>query len=196
MLAHIRPAIVTTLFFTLLLGVGYPLLITGVAAMAFPRQAEGSLLRDASGQVIGSRLIAQGFAKAEYLHPRPSAAGTSGYDPTGSSGSNLGPLNPALAQRIATDAATLLKESPAAIPADALTTSGSGLDPDISPANAHRQVARIAAARGLTEAAVDKIIAAHIVPPALGVLGQPTVNVLQTNLALDAAFAKDHRPPA
>lgn len=187
MLAQARPAIVSTLFFTLLLGVAYPLVVTGVGQLAFPRQAEGSLIRDAHGQVVGSGLIAQGFTRPEYLHPRPSAAGSDGYDASGSSGSNLGPLSPDLAKRIADSASRMRSESAAAIPADAVTTSGSGLDPDISPANAERQAARVAAARGVPLAVVRKIIAANTTQPWLGIFGQPGVNVLRANLALDAA---------
>jgi K+-transporting ATPase ATPase C chain len=196
LVSQIRPALVITLLLTLLLGVGYPLAVTGVARLAFPRQAEGSLVRDVQGQVIGSSLIAQGFAKPEYLHPRPSAAGNDGYDASGSSGSNLGPLNPDLAKRIAKDSEALRGDGAAGpIPADAVTTSGSGLDPAVSPANARMQAARIAAARGAPESAVRKIIDDHTARPALGFLGQPAVNVLQTNLALDAALPKAH-PPA
>ena len=189
MLALLRPALVSTLFFTLLLGVGYPLLVTGIAQLAFPAQANGSLVRDKSGQVVGSRLLAQGFSRPEYLHPRPSAAGADGYDAAASSGSNLGPLNPALAERIGKDAAALRAEAGAPIPADAVTTSGSGLDPHVSPDNARRQAARIAAARGVALAEVERVIAAHVEGPTLGFLGQARVNVLEANLALDAAFA-------
>lgn len=189
MFALLRPALVSTLFFTLLLGVGYPLLVTGIAQLAFPAQANGSLVRDKTGQVVGSRLLAQGFSRPEYLHPRPSAAGADGYDAAASSGSNLGPLNPALAERIGKDAAALRAEAGAPIPADALTTSGSGLDPHVSPDNARRQAARIAAARGVALAEVERVIAAHVEGPTLGFLGQPRVNVLEANLALDAAFA-------
>jgi len=196
MLAQARAAIVATLFFTLLLGVGYPLLVTGIGQLAFPAQAGGGLIRDGAGQVIGSRLIAQNFAKPQYLHPRPSAAGTDGYDASGSSGSNLGPTNPALIDRVAKAAASLRSEAGGGpIPADALTTSGSGLDPDISPANARMQAARIATARGLSLAQVQAAIDAHTAQPALGFLGQPAVNVLETNLALDAAQA-GRQPPA
>ncbi len=187
MLSQIRPAIVATLFFTLLLGVGYPLLVTGIGQLAFPAQAGGSLIRDARGQVIGSALIAQNFAQPKYLHPRPSAAGSDGYDASGSSGSNLGPLNPDLAMRVAKDAAGLAGEGLGPIPADALTTSGSGLDPDISPVNARRQAARVARARGLAPGEVERVIAANTTQPWLGVFGQPRVNVLKANLALDAA---------
>ncbi|HTE79420.1 MAG TPA: potassium-transporting ATPase subunit KdpC [Reyranella sp.] len=187
MLAQTRAAIVATLFFTLLLGVVYPLVVTGIGKLAFPAQAGGSLIRNASGQVIGSSLIAQNFTKPQYLHPRPSAAGSDGYDASGSSGSNLGPLNPDLAKRVAESTKALQGEGPGAVPADAVTTSGSGLDPDISPANAHRQAARVAAARGVPVSVVAKTIADHTVGPWLGIFGQPRVNVLQTNLALDAA---------
>ena len=147
MLAQLRASIVTMALFTLVFGLAYPLAMTGVAGVLFPDQAGGSLVKDAGGHLIGSSLIAQGFAKPEYLHPRPSAAG-SGYDPMNSSGSNLGPMDPALAKRMAGDAAAIRKDLPnAVIPADALTTSASGLDPDISPENAGMQAPRIAAAR-------------------------------------------------
>ena len=194
-LGEARAAVVATLAFTLLLGVAYPLLITGVAQAAFPDQARGSLVRDARGEVIGSRLIAQGFVRPEYLRPRPSAAGSDGYDAQASSGSNLGPLNPALAERVARSARALRGEAGSTpIPADAVTTSASGLDPHVSPANARMQAARIARARGVPAAEVRKVIDAHVVPPAFGVIGQPTVNVLETNLALDAAFPRAQPP--
>jgi len=190
MLSEIRPAIVSTVLFTLLLGLGYPLAITGISELAFPYQANGSLVRDASGQVVGSALIAQAFAKDEYLHPRPSAAGN-GYDPTSSGGSNLGPLDPALAKRIAGDAATLRASTGhQEIPDDAITTSGSGLDPDISPAYALLQADRIAKARGIDSEAVQQLISKHIESPFLGFIGQPHVNVLMTNRALDASLPK------
>jgi K+-transporting ATPase ATPase C chain len=189
MFAQARAAIVSTLFFTLLLGVGYPLLVTGIGQLAFPVQAGGSLIRDPAGQVIGSSLIAQGFSRPEYLHPRPSAAGADGYDASGSSGSNLGPLNPTLIERVKKDAEALRSEAPgAAIPADAVTTSGSGLDPHVSPRNARMQAARIAAARKIPVAEVRRVIDRHTRAPIFGVLGQRTVNVLETNLALDAAY--------
>jgi len=188
MLSQIRPALVVTLFFTLLLGVAYPLLVTGIAQVAFPAQAGGSLIRDAHGQVVGSALIGQAFAKPQYLHPRPSAAGNDGYDASNSSGSNLGPLNPDLAKRIAKDTAGLAGEGAGPVPADAVTTSASGLDPDVSPANAQRQATRIAQARGVSAAAVQALIASHTEGPWLGVFGQPHVNVLKANLALDAAL--------
>jgi K+-transporting ATPase ATPase C chain len=196
MLAQARAAIVATLFFTLLLGVGYPLVVTGIGKVAFPAQAGGSLIRDAKGQVIGSSLIAQNFTKPQYLHPRPSAAGSDGYDASGSSGSNLGPLNPDLAKRVADSTKALQGEGPGVVPADAVTTSGSGLDPDISPANAQRQAARVAAARGIAVGEVERAIAAHTTGPWLGVFGQPRVNVLQVNLALDSAVPSQPARPA
>jgi K+-transporting ATPase ATPase C chain len=196
MLAQIRPALVATLFFTLLLGVAYPLVVTGISQAAFPAQAEGSLIRDAKGQVVGSALIAQSFTKPQYLHPRPSAAGNDGYDASGSSGSNLGPLNPDLAKRVAKDTAGLQGEGAGPVPGDAVTTSGSGLDPDISPANAHRQAARVAAARGVPVGDVERAIAGATKGPWLGLFGQPAVNVLKANLALDAAASARQTPPA
>ncbi len=191
MLSEIRPAIVSTVLFTVLLGLLYPLAVTGIAHVAFPDQAEGSLIRDRSGQVIGSALIAQGFAKDDYLHPRPSAAGANGYDATASSGSNYGPLSADLAKRVKGDAASLRASTGhQEIPDDAITTSGSGLDPDISPAYALLQADRIAKARGASPVAVRKVISANVQQPALGFLGQPHVNVLLTNRALDAAMPK------
>lgn len=188
MISAIRPAIVSTLFFTLLLGLAYPLAITEVARAMAPFQANGSLIKDASGKVIGSTLIAQAFTRPEYLHPRPSVAGK-GYDATSSGGSNLGPLNPDLIKRVQTDAAALRKEDGATvIPPDAVTTSGSGLDPEISPANARMQVARVALARGIDPAKVQAVIDQNTKGPTFGFLGQPRVNVLKVNLALDARY--------
>ena len=190
MLTQIRPAIVSTVLFTLFLGVGYPLLITGIGKIAFPYQAGGSLIFDKAGHVVGSALIAQGFIKDEYLHPRPSAAGK-GYDPTSSGGSNYGPLSADLAKRVAGDA-TALRASTGheEIPDDAITTSGSGLDPDISPAYALIQADRIAKARGASADDVRKLISARIDEPFLGFIGQAHVNVLLANRALDAVLPK------
>ena len=191
MLSEIRPAIVSTVLFTLLLGVAYPLAITGISKAAFPYQADGSLVKDDKGQVIGSALIAQPFAKDEYLHPRPSAAGMNGYDASGSSGSNYGPLSGDLLKRVKTDAAALRASTGHdQIPDDAITTSGSGLDPDISPAYADLQADRIAKARGAPVEAVRKVIADQAEGPAFGFLGQAHVNVLMTNLALDKALPR------
>jgi K+-transporting ATPase ATPase C chain len=187
MLSQARAAVFTTVFFTLLLGVCFPLAVTGIGQLAFPRQAEGSLIRNAQGQVIGSELLAQGFTRPEYFHPRPSAAGADGYDASASSGSNLGPMNEDLAKRVAESADGLRSEGSGVIPADAVTTSGSGLDPDISPANALRQAARVARARGLPVSMVQRLINENTTGPWLGVFGQPRVNVLRVNLALDAA---------
>lgn len=184
-MSHLRPAIVMVALFTLLLGLAYPLGITGLAQAVFPSQANGSLIRDADGTVRGSALIGQPFAKARYLHPRPSAAGD-GYDAAASSGSNYGPLNADLAARVAADADALRAEANgAAIPADAVTASSSGLDPDISPAYARLQAPRVAWARGMTVQEVQAVIDAHTAQPVLGFIGQPTVNVLTTNRALD-----------
>ncbi len=184
-LAHLRPAVVMIAGFTLLTGVAYPLAITGIAQL-MPGPAHGSLLRDGAGKVQGSALIAQGFSRPEYLHPRPSAAGN-GYDPTSSGGSNYGPMDPKLADRIKGDTAAIAKSAPgAAIPADAVTASGSGLDPEISPANAALQAPRIAEARHLPVSAVQQVIDGQTHGATLGFLGEPRVNVLLVNRALDA----------
>ena len=190
MLTHLRPALVSMGLFTVLLGLAYPLAVTGVAQAAFPLQANGSLVRDAGGQVIGSALIGQTFTKAGYFHGRPSAAGN-GYDAAASSGSNMGPLNDKLIAHEKAEAAVLRTENPGAvIPADAVTASASGLDPDISPANARFQAVRVAKARGLTPAAVLAVVDVQIQRPVLGFIGQPRVNVLALNRALDARFPK------
>ena len=191
MVNSFRPAIVMMALFTLLLGLAYPLAVTGIAQIAFPSQANGSLVRDAGGRVIGSTLIGQPFADATYLHPRPSAAGD-GYDAAASSGSNLGPLNPDLAGRVAESAKAIRAEDgPGLIPADAVTTSGSGLDPDVSPAYARLQAARIARARGVSVQQVQSIIDSQTEGAFLGFIGQPRVNVLMTNRALDARFGAE-----
>jgi K+-transporting ATPase ATPase C chain len=188
MLSQLRPAIVMVALFTLLLGVAYPFAVTGAAQLAFPAQANGSLVRNAEGQVVGSALIGQPFAGARYLHPRPSAAGD-GYDASASSGSNLGPLNPDLAERVRTDADAIRADTGATdIPADAVTTSASGLDPHISPAYARLQAVRVAQARGVEVKAVQQVIDANTEGALLGFIGQPRVNVLLTNRALDARF--------
>jgi len=185
-----RPALVSMGLFTVLLGLAYPLAVTGLGQAAFPTQANGSLVRDAQGQVIGSALIGQTFAKPEYFHGRPSAAGN-GYDAGASSGSNMGPLNNQLIDREKADAAALRAENPdASIPADAVTASGSGLDSDISPANARFQAPRVAKARGVTQAAVLAVVESEIQQPLLGFVGQPRVNVLALNQALDSRFPK------
>ena len=187
MLSHLRPAVVMIVLFTLVTGVAYPLAITGIARLAFPFQAQGSLLTRPGGQVVGSALLAQGFARPEYLHPRGSSAGANGYDATSSSGSNLGPMDPKLASAVASAATALRKENPTGvIPADAVTQSGSGLAPDISPQNAAFQAPRIARLRGIALGQVQAVIARNTEQPALGFIGQPAVNVLAVNRALDA----------
>ncbi|WP_439472491.1 K(+)-transporting ATPase subunit C [Brevundimonas sp.] len=190
MISHLRPALVMTGLFTLVLGAAYPLAVTGVAQAAFPDQANGSLIRDRDGTVRGSALIGQPFAEARYLHPRPSAAGD-GYDASASSGSNLGPLNPDLKSAVAERAAAVRAEDGAGtIPADAVTASGSGLDPDISPAYARLQAQRIATARGVSVDQVQRIIERHVEQPLFGFVGQPHLNVLMTNRALDAELPR------
>jgi K+-transporting ATPase ATPase C chain len=181
-----RTSILFTLITTVLLGIGYPLLVTGIAAVIFPRQAAGSLiLKD--GKVIGSELLAQSFTADKYFHPRPSAAGN-GYDATSSGGSNLAQSNAKLVQRIQGDIDKLAKENPGhPVPIDMVTTSGSGLDPDITPDAAYFQAPRVAKARGLTEDRVRELITEHTAGRTLGLLGEPRVNVLDLNLALDAA---------
>ncbi|SJM63269.1 Potassium-transporting ATPase C chain [Brevundimonas diminuta 3F5N] len=190
MLNHIRPAVVMIALFTGVLGVGYPLAVTGVAQAAFSDQANGSLVHDKEGRVVGSALVGQTFAAPGYLHPRPSAAGE-GYDASASSGSNFGPLNPDLIARVKTDADALRSETGTKIiPADAVTASASGLDPHISPAYAELQAVRIAKARGVGETQVREVIRQHVEGRTFGVLGQPRVNVLLTNRALDAHFGR------
>jgi K+-transporting ATPase ATPase C chain len=185
MLSELKPAILATILFTIITGLLYPLAITGAAQALFQRQAAGSLV-ERNGKVIGSERIGQNFTKPEYFHPRPSAAGN-GYDAANSGGSNLGPTNSALAERLAKDAAKFRDETKitGAIPSDAITTSASGLDPEMSPATAYAQVARVAAARGMAPDAVRRIVTAHIEGRDLGFLGEPRVNVLLLNLALD-----------
>jgi K+-transporting ATPase ATPase C chain len=181
-----------TLLLTVLTGLIYPGVVTGLCQVFFRHQANGSLLSQ-NGQVIGSALIGQNFSKPEYFHPRPSAAGNDGYDATASSGSNLGPTSQKLADRMKASAGQYRKENPlyrGPIPADALTASASGLDPDISVANANIQAARVATARGAKTAAVEALIAATTENRDLGFLGEPRVNVLQLNLALDRQFRR------
>ncbi len=173
-----------TLVATVLFGLGYPLLVTGIASVLFPHKAGGSLiLKD--GNVIGSELLAQSFTSDRYFHPRPSVAGN-GYDATASGGSNLAQSNKALVDRIQASIKQLSAENPGKpVPIDMVTTSGSGLDPDITPDSAAFQAPRVAKARNLSEDAVNKLIAQHITPRQLGVLGEPRVNVLALNLDLD-----------
>jgi potassium-transporting ATPase KdpC subunit len=187
MFRQLLPALRMVLVLTVLTGIGYPLLVTAICRAAFPTQASGSLIKR-NGSVVGSELIGQEAGSPKYFHSRPSAAGNNGYDPTSSTGSNLGPTNEKLVQRVRASINSFRSENPdfkGPIPSDLVTASGSGLDPDISPASAYAQSARIAKLRGLPKAQVDNLIAAHIKPPALGVVGDPTVNVLRLNLDLD-----------
>lgn len=181
-----RTSILFTLVTAVIFGLAYPFAITGIAHLIFPRQADGSLILH-NGQIIGSSLLAQSFTSDRYFHPRPSAAGN-GYDATASGGSNLAQTNAKLIARIQGDIDTLQKENPGKpVPIDLVTTSGSGLDPDIAPDDAYYQAPRVAKARGLSENAVEALIREHIEPRTLGLLGEPRLNVLELNLALDAA---------
>jgi K+-transporting ATPase ATPase C chain len=179
-----RTSIRFTIVTTVLLGIGYPLVVTGIAGAIFPHKAAGSLiLKD--GQVIGSELLAQSFTADKYFHPRPSAAGN-GYDPTSSGGSNLAQSNKTLVDRIQGSIDKLSQENPGKpVPIDLVTTSGSGLDPDITPDAAFFQIPRVAKARGIPEARINQLIQEHITNRQLGFLGEPRVNVLDLNLDLD-----------
>jgi K+-transporting ATPase ATPase C chain len=189
MLSEIKPAILITLIFTVITGLIYPFAITGLSQLLFRDQASGSLIAP-GGKVIGSSLIGQNFSRPEYFHPRPSAAGDKGYDGMSSQGSNLAPTNPALEKGLADAAAAFRKENPTftgPIPADAITASASGLDPHISPDSAFAQCDRIAQARRLPVEQVRALLQSRIEGRQLGFLGEPRVNVLLLNLALDSA---------
>lgn len=181
----LRPALVLTAAFTVITGVLYPALVTGLAQGLFPDQAHGSLIRSQTGEVIGSRLIGQGFSGPGYFHPRPSAAGA-GWDAAASSGSNLGPTAKPLIERVKQGVAAARQGAPdLPVPVDLVTASGSGLDPDLSPAAAYFQVNRVAAARKLDPALLRALIDGQIEDRQFGLLGEPRVNVLLLNLALD-----------
>jgi K+-transporting ATPase ATPase C chain len=201
MLKELRPALLMVVTLTILTGLIYPFAITGIAQAVFPRQANGSLL-EKDGKVIGSELIAQGFAEDKYFHPRPSATTDTDsndssktvpapYNAASSAGSNAGPTSKALIERVQDDAGKLQAENPSApVPVDLVTTSASGLDPDITPAAAAFQVPRVAKARGLPEDRVRQLVAESTTGRTLGILGEPRVNVLKLNIALDAFGAK------
>ncbi len=186
-------AILMTIATTVLLGVVYPLLVTGLAQLIFPKQANGQLIHGKDEVVIGSRLIGQPFSGPGYFHSRPSAAGAAGYDATASGGSSLGPTNAQLIARVNGDAAKLQAENPGVpIPVDLVTTSASGLDPDITPAAAAFQVRRVASERKISDADLARLVQEHSENRQWGFLGEPRVNVLELNLALDARYGRVH----
>ena len=184
---QIKITILATIVMTILFGLAYPLVFTGLAQVLFPHQANGSLVT-VNGKVAGSELIGQSFTKPEYFHGRPSAAGNNGYDAANSGGSNLGPTNQKLVDRVKADVQKFRAENPDStgpIPADLLTSSGSGLDPHISPASAEAQVARVAKARGVTPDRIAELVAKHTDGRQWGIFGEPRVNVLLLNIDLD-----------
>ncbi len=186
---HLRSAVLMVIVLTLLFGIVYPLVMTGISQALFPAQANGSLVRDSAGNVIGSAILAQSFTQPQYFHPRPSAAGSDGYDASSSGASNLGPTNQKLIDTVRDRTDAYRQENglaaDAAVPVDAVTASASGLDPDVSPANALLQVGRVARARGMPEDQVRALVQQHTDGRTLGIFGDPRVNVLKLNLALD-----------
>jgi K+-transporting ATPase ATPase C chain len=192
-IGDLRTAFIAFAAFSALLGLAYPAAITGIAQLAFERQADGSVI-ERDGEPVGSSLVGQAFTGPQYFHPRPSAAGTDGYDAAASSGSNLAPTSHVLVDRVSSDIERLRRDNGLSagveIPVDAVTTSASGLDPHISPANAQLQVARVARERGAGEAEVRRLINKFTDGSVLGALGEPRVNVLKLNLALDEDFGE------
>jgi potassium-transporting ATPase KdpC subunit len=189
---QLLPGLRIKLFMTLVLGIGYPLAMTGISQLLMPHRANGSLIT-AGGKVIGSEIIGQNFTRPEYFHPRPSAAGEKGYDPTASNGSQLGPTNKKLIDRVSASVEQFRKENPdyhGEIPADLVTASASGLDPHISPASAEAQAARVAKARGITVEQARQVAARFTEGRSLGFLGEPRVNVLKLNLELDRLYPR------
>jgi K+-transporting ATPase ATPase C chain len=186
-------AVLMTIATTVLLGILYPLLVTGLAQLIFPKQANGELIQGKDGVLVGSRLIGQSFVGPGYFHSRPSAAGAAGYDPTASGGSNLGPTNAQLIARVSGDVSKRQAENPGtAVPVDLVTMSGSGLDPDISPAAAEFQIRRVALERKIPEAEVAVLVQENSENRQWGFLGEPRVHVLELNLALDARYGRLH----
>ena len=189
---HLITAVLYTLVTTILFGIGYPYVVTGIAQVLFKNKADGQLIRQSNGQLVGSRIIGQPFTAAGYFHSRPSAAGN-GYDAANSSGSNYAPTNKKLIDRVAGDVAALQKDHPGAeVPIDLVTASGSGLDPDITPAAAEFQVGRVAHERHMSEDAVRTLVAKHLQGRQFGFLGEPRVNVLELNLDLDQVAPSAH----
>jgi potassium-transporting ATPase KdpC subunit len=190
LIQHLRTAVLMTVVLTVFLGIIYPLVMTGISQVLFNTQANGSLVRDVSGNVIGSAILGQNFSQPQYFHPRPSAAGSDGYDATSSGGSNFGPTNQKLIDAVQQRAQDYRTENgladDALVPVDAVTASASGLDPDISPANALLQANRVAKERGLSVEQVKTLIDQNTEGRTLFVLGEPRINVLKLNLALDA----------
>jgi len=194
MLKQLWPAFRIMFLFTVLTGLVYPVVVTGLCQLLFPGRANGSLV-EVNGQVVGSAVLGQNFSKPQYFHPRPSAAGSEGYDGMASGGSNYGPTNQKLIDRVKAAVEQFRKENPdytGPIPADMVTASGSGLDPDISLASAEAQAARVAKARGISVEQVQQLIASQSESRTLGFLGEPRVNVLKLNLALDRSTPLGH----
>jgi potassium-transporting ATPase KdpC subunit len=192
MRTQISPGLRINILMTILLGVVYPLIVTGICQVAFPYRANGSLVAS-EGRAIGSELIGQNFTKPEYFQPRPSAAGNDGFDATASSGSNYGPTNQKLIDRVKASVEKFHKDNPdyhGPLPADLPTASASGLDPHISPASADAQVPRVAKGRGAPEERIRELLARYTEPPDFGLLGEPRVNVLKLNLGLDREFPR------
>ena len=187
---QLLPGLRIKIFFTIVLGIVYPLAMTGVCQLVFPHQSNGSLITSGD-KVIGSEILGQNFTRPEYFHPRPSAAGAKGYDPTASNGSQLGPTSKKLIDRVSASIEQFRKENPdyhGPIPADLVTASASGLDPDISPDSAMAQVMRVAKARGISDQQASRLVAQFTQPPSLSIFGEPRVNVLKLNLALDQKY--------